>query len=62
MKAVAGSEIKPGMWIVLEPGLQSIEVREVVPGVNAPTWQTVVSAVGLRYPVQKNAWYAEVEL
>lgn len=62
MKAVAGPDIKPGMWIVTEPGLQSIEVARVEDAVAAPTWLRIVSKVGIAYVVQKNAWYAEVEL
>ena len=61
MKAVAGSDIKPGMWIKLEPGDEPLEVWKVEPAVAAESWLRLVDSTGFKWPIQKSAWYAEVE-
>jgi len=62
MKAVAGSDIKPGMWIVLAPGDDSFRVSKVEPMSTADTWLRVFNEDGFPNAVRKAQWYGEVEL
>ena len=60
MKAVAGSDIKPGMWVQLTPGDDAFRVSRVGPLANAETWLKVFNEDGFPCAVRRDAWYAEV--
>lgn len=61
MKAVAGSDIKPGMWIVTEPGVQAVQVDRVEK-LETSSWLRVYDKSGaVPHVLNPRAWYAEVE-
>lgn len=62
MKAVAGSDIKPGMWIRTSPELEAFQVHAIVPAKSTPLLQVLIDMNAERHVVEKNAWYAEVPL
>lgn len=61
MKAVAGSAIKAGMWIILAPGDSPFQVSRVEPFPNAGSWLFVFNEDDFPCAVRKGEWYAEVE-
>lgn len=62
MKAVAGADIKVGMWIATSPALEAFAVHAILPAKSTPLLQVLVDMDGERHVVEKAAWYAEVEL
>lgn len=61
MKAVAGSDIKPGMWIQLTPSDAAFRVTRVEPLANADTWLKVFNEDDFPCAIRRDAFYAEVE-
>jgi hypothetical protein len=59
--AIAGSEIRPGMWIILEPGSESFEVKLLEPVGTAANWRRVSSPTGPEGLLHLTSWYAAVE-
>lgn len=61
MKAVAGSDIKMGMWIKLAPGDDAFCVKRVTEFPGVETWLNVFNEDDFPCAVRKGEWYAEVE-
>lgn len=59
--AIAGSDIEPGMTVILAPGDDVFVVQKVAPFASTETWLYVYNEDGLPCPVQGNAWYAQVD-
>jgi hypothetical protein len=60
VKAVAGSDIKPGMWIVIDPGLQAVQVDRI-DVMEASGWLRVWDKTEAVHILNPRYWYAEVE-
>lgn len=60
--AVAGADIEVGMTVILEPGGEPFVVQKLRPFTSpVASWHYVYNEQGKPFPVQKDAWYAEVE-
>lgn len=59
--AIAGSDIEPGMTVILAPGDDAFVVQKVEPYKGVPNWLRVFNEDGFPCAVRKNEWYAQVD-